>query len=175
MTHYHRRTHTSAQYSARVTPPRGMNQSHFRAEHSEQSPKISIVWLMSENPFPRDVGGPCLGFGALDFDGRARIADTPDGDDAVASTVDKPTSVLRSERVDQARGGHGLQPAVDRGQSDAFASTAQFVVKFLSRAELLRFSSRSQTAAPCRVARVPGMLGGLQSAPAPITGPLQRG
>jgi len=33
-----------------------------------------------------------------------------------------------------------------------------------------RFSSKSQTAAPCRVARMPGMPGGLQSAPAPFTG-----
>jgi len=28
-------------------------QPHFRAEHSEQRPKISIVWLTSENPFSR--------------------------------------------------------------------------------------------------------------------------
>jgi hypothetical protein len=47
-----------------------------------------------------------------------------------AASIDRLT-VLRSERVDQAGGGHGLQSAIHRGQSDTLTAASQLVVKLL--------------------------------------------
>src|SRR5260370_22710336 len=83
------------------------------------------------------LGGPRLNVTALDLDSRA--AGTAD---QMVMVVFGATPVHRlagvgAQCVDEPVGGHRLQCAIHRGQTDALATAAQFVVQLLGGPELV--------------------------------------